>query len=203
MVSYVNDTDASETAFDISSIPKVSRQQAAQEAARKARSQSPRVSYVDLNLVAGPSTLDTIGAPVAKNLSPSPQPPTAEETHSIYLQQLAEVPELSSYGPVLNSSAKPVQLTETETEYQVSCVKHIFKEHIVFQVGNISSNLGPGSLIFSTVQRVQHIAGYNTGRGHGHHAALRGLWTDRGFHHSSTFSVRIYLAWHRLCVLHP
>lgn len=121
LVSYVNDTDASETAFDISSIPKVSRQQAAQEAAR-------------------PSTLDTIGAPVAKNLSPSPQPPTAEETHSIYLQQLADVPELSSYGPVLNSSAKPVQLTESETEYQVSCVKHIFKEHIVFQF-NVSNTL--------------------------------------------------------------
>ncbi|ETW86850.1 hypothetical protein HETIRDRAFT_468518 [Heterobasidion irregulare TC 32-1] len=121
LVSYVNDTDASETAFDISSIPKVSRQQAAQEAAR-------------------PSTLDTIGAPVARNLSPSPQPPTAEETHSIYLQQLAGVPELSSYGPVLNSSAKPVQLTESETEYQVSCVKHIFKEHIVFQF-NVSNTL--------------------------------------------------------------
>lgn len=58
------------------------------------------------------------------------------ETQSAYQQQLAEVPELSSYGPVLNSSAKPAQLTENETEYQVSCVKHIFKEHIVFQVSD-------------------------------------------------------------------
>jgi coatomer protein complex subunit gamma len=43
------------------------------------------------------------------------------------------VPELASYGAILNSS-KPVQLTENETEYQVSCVKHIFRERVVFQV---------------------------------------------------------------------
>jgi coatomer subunit gamma len=46
---------------------------------------------------------------------------------------LAQVPELATYGAILNSS-KPVPLTENETEYQVSCVKHIFREHIVFQV---------------------------------------------------------------------
>jgi coatomer protein complex subunit gamma len=34
----------------------------------------------------------------------------------------------------MNSSAKPLALTETETEYVVTCVKHIFKEHVVFQV---------------------------------------------------------------------
>ncbi|KAI0068048.1 coatomer subunit gamma [Artomyces pyxidatus] len=121
LVSYVKDPDASEQAFDVSSIPKVSRQQAAQEAAR-------------------PSTLDTIGAPISKKSSPTPPPPTAEETRSAYAQQLSEVPELASYGPVLNSSAKPVQLTESETEYQVSCVKHIFREHIVFQF-NVSNTL--------------------------------------------------------------
>lgn len=64
----------------------------------------------------------------------SPPPPTAAQTQSTYAQQLTEVVELADYGPVINSSAKPAQLTETETEYQVTCVKHIFKEHIVFQV---------------------------------------------------------------------
>lgn len=33
-----------------------------------------------------------------------------------------------------NSSTTPAQLTESETEYQVTCVKHIFTEHVVFQV---------------------------------------------------------------------
>ena len=116
LVSYVNDLSAATKAFDTSSVPKISRAQAAQEVAR-------------------PTTLDTIGVPASsKKTSASPPPPTAAETQSAYLQQLAEVPELESFGPVLNSSSKPVQLTENETEYQVTCVKHIFKEHIVFQV---------------------------------------------------------------------
>lgn len=63
-----------------------------------------------------------------------PPPPTNAEVQSSYAEQLAEVPEFANYGPALNSSTKPTQLTESETEYQVSVVKHIFKEHIVFQV---------------------------------------------------------------------
>ncbi|TFY82850.1 hypothetical protein EWM64_g1156 [Hericium alpestre] len=121
LVAYVNEPDAAEQPFDISSVPKVSRAQAAQEAAR-------------------PSTLDTIGAPSVQKKSATPPPPTAEETRSAYAQQLADVPELSSYGPVLNSSAKPAQLTESETEYQVTCVKHVFQEHVVFQF-NVSNTL--------------------------------------------------------------
>lgn len=81
----------------------------------------------------GPTTLDTMAAPT-RTLAPTPALPTAAETQSSYAQQLGEVPELASYGPVLNSSSKPAQLTESETEYQVSVVKHIYKEHIVFQV---------------------------------------------------------------------
>ena len=71
---------------------------------------------------------------MAKKTPDAPPPPTAAETQSAYAQQLAQVPEFLSYGPVLNSTATPAQLTESETEYQVTCVKHIFKEHIVFQV---------------------------------------------------------------------
>lgn len=83
--------------------------------------------------LSGPSSLDTIGAPTARAATPAPPPQTAEETQSAFIQQLTHVPELAPYGTVINSS-KPVQLTEKETEYQVSCVKHVFREHIVFQV---------------------------------------------------------------------
>jgi len=121
LVAYVKDPEASHEAFDASSVPKISRAQAAQDAAR-------------------PSTLDTIGVPAAKKTSATPPPPTAAEAQSAYANQLADVPELSSYGPVLNSSSKLAQLTESETEYQVTCVKHIFKEHIVFQF-NVSNTL--------------------------------------------------------------
>lgn len=74
-----------------------------------------------------------IGAP-STSKAPTPPPPSAADTQSAYAQQLADVPEFVPYGPVLHSSSKPTQLTESETEYQASCVKHIFKEHIVFQV---------------------------------------------------------------------
>lgn len=57
-----------------------------------------------------------------------------------YATQLSEVPDLANYGPVLSSSAKPIELTESETEYVVTCVKHIFAEHIVFQVSSSSSS---------------------------------------------------------------
>lgn len=59
------------------------------------------------------------------------------------------MPELAGYGPVLGSSVKPVQLTESETEYVVSCVKHMFKEHVVFQF-NVSNTL-PDTLLEQVV----------------------------------------------------
>ena len=69
-----------------------------------------------------------------------PPPPTAAETQSAFASQLGGVPEFESYGPVLSSSTKLVPLTESETEYFVTCVKHIFKEHIVFQF-NVTNTL--------------------------------------------------------------
>ena len=95
---------------------------------------SPTCDLTFNTKILGPSTLDTIGVPASTRTSATPPPPTTAETQSAYAQQLADVPELAGYGPVLNSTSKPVQLTETETEYQVTCVKHIFQEHVVFQV---------------------------------------------------------------------
>ncbi|KAL0580682.1 coatomer subunit gamma [Marasmius crinis-equi] len=122
LVSYIKDPAAASQPLDLTTVPKISRVQAAQEAAR-------------------PSTLETIGVPAStKKKSDTPPPPTAAERQSQYAQELAEVPEFASYGSVLNSTSTPVQLTERETEYQVTCVKHIFKEYVVFQY-NVSNTL--------------------------------------------------------------
>mmetsp|Transcript_10305 Transcript_10305/g.47295 ORF Transcript_10305/g.47295 Transcript_10305/m.47295 type:complete len:890 (+) Transcript_10305:147-2816(+) len=40
-------------------------------------------------------------------------------------------PEFMSYGPIFKT-CHAVELTEAETEYKVTCTKHIFKEHVVF-----------------------------------------------------------------------
>jgi hypothetical protein len=95
-------------------------------------------SYNLISLDKGPSTLETITASVIQKkptITASAQAaPSAQETQSAYATQLASIPNFEGYGSVYNSSAKPIPLTESETEYVVTCVKHVFKEHIVFQV---------------------------------------------------------------------
>jgi len=49
-----------------------------------------------------------------------------------YIQQISAIPELKAYGHLLKSSPV-VELTESETEYAVSVIKHIFKDHVVLQ----------------------------------------------------------------------
>lgn len=55
---------------------------------------------------------------------------TREEANA---ERLSQIPGISRLGPIHKSSS-PVQLTESETEYTVSCVKHCFTNHMIFQV---------------------------------------------------------------------
>ncbi|CDZ96709.1 coatomer subunit gamma [Phaffia rhodozyma] len=122
LVAYVNDPEASTSAFDASSIPKISREQASQESAR-------------------PSSLETMNAAIAPKAAQESAPtPSAEESQSAYASQLAAVPEFADYGPIYKSSSRPVELTESEMEYVVGAVKHVFKDHVVFQF-NISNTI--------------------------------------------------------------
>lgn len=50
-----------------------------------------------------------------------------------YAEKLRSVPELVAFGPLFRSS-EPVELTESETEYVVRCIKHSFPQHLVLQV---------------------------------------------------------------------
>lgn len=45
---------------------------------------------------------------------------------------LYEIPELAAFGRVFRS-CPPIQLTESETEYVVHCIKHILDEHVILQ----------------------------------------------------------------------
>jgi coatomer protein complex subunit gamma len=51
----------------------------------------------------------------------------------MYSALLASIPQFANLGPLFRSS-KPVELTESETEYVVNVVKHMFANHIVLQV---------------------------------------------------------------------
>lgn len=117
LLSYVSDPGARAQPFDVSSVPKVSREQANAESQR----QRP-----DDALAAVASA-----APAADRApTPSANP---SQVQSQYAEQLAHVPEFAAYGAPLKSSAKPIPLTESEMEYVVTGVKHVFAEHVVFQ----------------------------------------------------------------------
>ncbi len=77
--------------------------------------------------------------------------PTATR-HDMFVEKLSAIPEIAELGPLFKSS-QPVELTgeslllltycflllsfslllESETEYTVRCIKHIFPDHLVLQ----------------------------------------------------------------------
>jgi len=122
LVMYVTSDDKSvfASAFDIKTVPVVSHEQAlAEERTKKLTTATPTIK--------APST--DPAKPKANGLAEAPSAAAAAQK---YTQIFSRIPELAAYGPVLKSS-QVVELTESETEYVVSAVKHIFKEHVVLQ----------------------------------------------------------------------
>ena len=50
----------------------------------------------------------------------------------MFMEKFATMPEVAKLGPLFKSS-QPVELTESETEYVVQCIKHVFAEHLMLQ----------------------------------------------------------------------
>ncbi|KAL3419909.1 hypothetical protein PVAG01_08408 [Phlyctema vagabunda] len=122
LVMYVTADDKStfDTPFDVASIPVVTKEQAdAEDRSKKLTTVTPTIKAPK----SGPSKSAPSGAEALATASAAAQK---------YAQELLAIPELKAYGSVLKSSPA-VELTESETEYVVTVVKHIFKEHIVLQ----------------------------------------------------------------------
>jgi coatomer protein complex subunit gamma len=109
LLQYVQ--EPSEVPFDIKTVPLVTT--AAGEVSRTATDAAPSA------------------APGAKPGA------VAASRQDVYAEQLSTVPELAHLGPLFKSSVKPAELTESETEYVVNCVKHTFGKHVVFQVRSL------------------------------------------------------------------
>jgi coatomer protein complex subunit gamma len=119
---YVTAVDKSvfNAPFDIAAIPVVTKEQAdAEDRTKKLTTVTPTIKAPK----AGPTKTTQTGAEAVATASAAAQK---------YQQELLRIPEMKAYGSVLKSSPV-VELTESETEYVVSVVKHIFKEHIVLQ----------------------------------------------------------------------
>ncbi|KAL8700865.1 MAG: hypothetical protein Q9224_000771 [Gallowayella concinna] len=123
LVMYVTATDKATfaTAFDMNNIPVVSHEQAlAEERTKKLTSATPTLKAPST----GPKKAQANGTADA-----AAQAAVAAQKHT---QSLMQIPELKSHGPLLSSSPV-VELTESETEYVVTVIKHIFKDNVVLQ----------------------------------------------------------------------
>ncbi|KAG6301935.1 hypothetical protein E4U45_003074 [Claviceps purpurea] len=122
LVMYVTSDDQTSfnDPFDISSIPVVTREQAdAEDRTKKLTAAAPSLKAPKL----GPTKAPVGSVEAAASASAQAQR---------YAEELMQISEMSEFGHVLKSS--PVtELTEAETEYVVTLVKHVFKEHIVLQ----------------------------------------------------------------------
>ncbi|EMC98545.1 hypothetical protein BAUCODRAFT_32598 [Baudoinia panamericana UAMH 10762] len=124
LAHYVNGTSAEAFAepFDLSKIPVVTREQSlAEDRTKKLTTATPTLKAPSI----GPKKAEagTAVADAAREATVASQK---------YAQQLQAVPEFSNYGAVLKSSPV-IELTESETEYVVNAVKHLFKDHFVLQ----------------------------------------------------------------------
>ncbi|KAL1644129.1 coatomer subunit gamma [Diplodia intermedia] len=122
LVMYVtaDDKDTFSQPFDLSKVPVVTREQAdAEDRTKKLTSATPTLKAPS----AGPKPASRTGADAAASATAAAQK---------YAAQLQAIPEIAAFGGVLKSSPV-VELTESETEYVVSAIKHIFNEHIVIQ----------------------------------------------------------------------
>ncbi|KAG0045986.1 coatomer subunit gamma [Gryganskiella cystojenkinii] len=138
LLTYVSNPELADAPFDLSAVPKISRQDEQDRGTQDlATTQS-----LGANTSTPPhsaSASNAAGSRPAISTTPS------LDQQAVYAQQLAEVSQFASFGPLFKSTARPVELTESETEYVVSCVKHVFAHHVVFQF-NIKNTLNDSVL---------------------------------------------------------
>jgi coatomer subunit gamma len=123
LVMYVtsNNKNVFSKAFDLSTIPIVSHEQAlAEERTKKLHTATPTLKAPST----GPNKPQINGA--------AERGATAAATTQKYEEAFKQIPEVRAYGAVLKSSPI-VEVTESETEYVVTAVKHTFKQHVVLQ----------------------------------------------------------------------
>ena len=77
-------------------------------------------------------------------------------------ERLAQIPEFARLGPLFKSSPKPIELSESETEYYVRCDVHTFPQHLVLQF-EVTNTLDDQQLENVTVEVVgenYHVLGH-------------------------------------------
>jgi len=104
--------------------------------------QSAASKPFDMKTVPAAAVEEPKNVPASGGLTSKPDKPTATSAtrHDMFVEKLASVPQLSqlNLGPLFRSS-QPTELTESETEYTVAVIKHVFPGHIVLQFDCINT----------------------------------------------------------------
>jgi coatomer subunit gamma len=139
LVMYVTSEgkEAFAAPFDLSKIPIVTREQADADERTRYVTNFLRYCIPDSRehskLTSATPTLKAPSTgPKAAAKAAADTASTAAAAAQKYAQDLQRIPELAEYGGVLKSSPV-IELTESETEYVVKAIKHVFKNHIVLQ----------------------------------------------------------------------
>ena len=111
----------SDTPFDLKSVP----------LAPVIEERPAASSHLERPAPAGPGTGPAASAAAAAGGGQQRLPATATR-QDVYIEKLGAIPQFAAFGPLFKSSA-PVDLTESETEYVVRCIKHTYAEHMVLQ----------------------------------------------------------------------
>ncbi|KAK9479463.1 adaptin N terminal region-domain-containing protein [Lipomyces japonicus] len=134
LIRYVTSANegSADLPFDISSVPAISKDQVDAELLRaKTQATTP---LLPSTTVGGADLTGSSGQ--ARSSSSPASSATAgfagEDLTQRYVAALAKIAEFAPFGSVIRSSL-PVALTESETEYVITGVKHLFKQHVVLQ----------------------------------------------------------------------
>jgi coatomer protein complex subunit gamma len=77
--------------------------------------------------------LSTTGAVTVEGRTPNAPLLSSMDQQSNYAKVMSEIPQLAQLGQLFKSSSS-ISLTESEEEYQINCIKHVFLQHFVLQV---------------------------------------------------------------------
>lgn len=97
----------------------------------KLRPSDGPVTFETLPHVAAPTTRRTSAAQQDNHSAAAISSGTSSEPVDM-LKNLYAVSEFADFGPVFHSSDR-IQLSEAETEYVVTCIKHAFNDHLVLE----------------------------------------------------------------------
>ncbi|KAG2217384.1 hypothetical protein INT45_005268 [Circinella minor] len=133
LVEYVNAPLANDQEFDLSSVPVISKIEEEDDRRRLRTQDILPIASMGTKGAHSPAAPATPTPGMNGITTSSPANASHLDQQAVYAEELASIPAFSTFGSLFKSSSKPIELTESETEYVVHCVKHTFAQHIVFQ----------------------------------------------------------------------